>query len=575
MVALILPKGETTFFDANGDPLGGGKVYFYIPETTTFKDTWQDEDQAILNTNPVILDAAGRGIIWGDGRYRQLVTDSLDNEIWDRIVSTPVSLTEAEIITILHDNECGPILYAGVSEIDTVGGGDANYQTIQFESCDAEFSSETGFVFKTIITFVAGVTNTNNNFNMRIKRLDDSYYNVLGYSVFKNSVTGPVELAPGNIFIDNWYQMGWDESVGVFILLNPTEPSIAIADNSITNAKLVSVTGPMFIGRDDLSLGPPEYLNDLEATAILVTFVGDTGSGGVKGLVPVPAPGDAAADKFLKADATWSAITVPDAAITNAKLANVPSASFKGRITGGTGVPEDLTATQATSMLNNFVGDSGSGGTKGLVPAPAAGDAAAGKFLKADGTFEAPSGSGAPSTAEYVVGALHAGLSAERVGTNTATISWDFGTAAQAKLNVNAASITNAMLVDVATTAEFLANTASQILTTDQVWAAGTEVGLTDAATIAVNMALFINANVTLAGNRTLGQPTNTKNGQAGCIRIIQDGTGSRTLAYHSDWKFAGGVDPTLSTAAGSQDLLFYQVLAANIIYATLIQAIA
>lgn len=42
--------------------------------------------------------------------------------------------------------------------------------------------------------------------------------------------------------------------------------------------------------------------------------------------------------------------------------------------------------------LSVMVGDSGSGGTKGLVPAPASGDAAAGKFLKADGTFAVPPG---------------------------------------------------------------------------------------------------------------------------------------------------------------------------------------
>lgn len=48
------------------------------------------------------------------------------------------------------------------------------------------------------------------------------------------------------------------------------------------------------------------------------------------------------------------------------------------------------TPTQVTADLINFVGDSGSGGTKGLVPAPASGDAAAGKFLKADGTWASP-----------------------------------------------------------------------------------------------------------------------------------------------------------------------------------------
>jgi len=50
------------------------------------------------------------------------------------------------------------------------------------------------------------------------------------------------------------------------------------------------------------------------------------------------------------------------------------------------------TPTQVTADLIAVVGDSGAGGTKGLVPAPSAGDAAAGKYLKADGTWSAPGG---------------------------------------------------------------------------------------------------------------------------------------------------------------------------------------
>jgi hypothetical protein len=44
--------------------------------------------------------------------------------------------------------------------------------------------------------------------------------------------------------------------------------------------------------------------------------------------------------------------------------------------------------------VSDLVGDSGSGGTRGTVPAPAAGDAVAGKFLKADGTWATPPGGG-------------------------------------------------------------------------------------------------------------------------------------------------------------------------------------
>lgn len=47
-------------------------------------------------------------------------------------------------------------------------------------------------------------------------------------------------------------------------------------------------------------------------------------------------------------------------------------------------------STIAAADLPAMVGDSGSGGTQGAVPAPAAGDAAAAKFLKADGTWAAP-----------------------------------------------------------------------------------------------------------------------------------------------------------------------------------------
>ena len=52
----------------------------------------------------------------------------------------------------------------------------------------------------------------------------------------------------------------------------------------------------------------------------------------------------------------------------------------------------NLSAADATAILNAFVGDSGSGGTKGLVPAPASGDAT--KFLKGDGSWETIPGGG-------------------------------------------------------------------------------------------------------------------------------------------------------------------------------------
>jgi hypothetical protein len=51
------------------------------------------------------------------------------------------------------------------------------------------------------------------------------------------------------------------------------------------------------------------------------------------------------------------------------------------------------------SFIDVMTGDSGSGGKKGLVPAAGAGDASAGKFLKADGTFAVPAGGGGTTIA--------------------------------------------------------------------------------------------------------------------------------------------------------------------------------
>lgn len=49
-----------TYTDNNGEPLSGGKLYFYETGTTTPKNTYSDSAETIANANPVLLDAAGR-----------------------------------------------------------------------------------------------------------------------------------------------------------------------------------------------------------------------------------------------------------------------------------------------------------------------------------------------------------------------------------------------------------------------------------------------------------------------------------------------------------------------------------
>ena len=134
------------------------------------------------------------------------------------------------------------------------------------------------------------------------------------------------------------------------------------------------------------------------------------------------------------------------------------------------------------------------------------------------------------------------------------------------------ASVTYAKLNSalVASAADYRAATTQKLLPADNVWSAAALVTLTDAATVAVDFSAGFNFFLTLGGNRTLGNPSNMKAGQSGIIAISQDGTGSRTLAFDTYWKFPNGVAPTLTTTASRIDMLSYVVLNSVTIYAVL-----
>lgn len=83
-------------------------------------------------------------------------------------------------------------------------------------------------------------------------------------------------------------------------------------------------------------------------------------------------------------------------------------------------------------------------------------------------------------------------------------------------------------------------------------------VTLTDAATVTWDVNSGSIAQVTLAGNRTLGALTGALGGTVYTLIVKQDLTGSRTLAYHSSYKFAYGAAPTLTTSTGSVDIITF-----------------
>ncbi len=157
----------------------------------------------------------------------------------------------------------------------------------------------------------------------------------------------------------------------------------------------------------------PDFLSgqDIDNVARLGINTADTGN-----LLSVNAPsvlfsnsGDMRTAISKGASSHSAAIDFQDGLSTRAKAGLLGNDSFTISTSADGGTFNDaIVATTAGAVsfpnTNGFAGDSGSGGSSGLVPAPDAGTAASGKFLKADGTWSLP-----PGTAPVMAGASSSG----------------------------------------------------------------------------------------------------------------------------------------------------------------------
>lgn len=144
----------------------------------------------------------------------------------------------------------------------------------------------------------------------------------------------------------------------------------------------------------------------------------------------------------------------------------------------------------------------------------------------------------------------------DKANTNTIAITAAYGHANAVGLNVSFtntatqaafAQANNAPSGGLASESDFLTGTSStKYLAPDSVWMNHTV--LTDATTISVDFSTGFNfggsGNLPLAlgGNRTLGNPSNIKNGQSGVLWFTASGS-TRTLTLGSSWWLCDGVE--------------------------------
>jgi hypothetical protein len=119
----------------------------------------------------------------------------------------------------------------------------------------------------------------------------------------------------------------------------------------------------------------------VSASNLFLDDIRSEASGGRRGLAP----------EYVYVPAPTAAVPLPSIVLTygGAVPMSFERGDIRGQIANGLLIAEFIIGGLVQEGFDPFVGDTGTGGTKGLVPAPAAGDGAT-KYLKADGTWEVP-----------------------------------------------------------------------------------------------------------------------------------------------------------------------------------------
>ena len=156
MTTQLSPMPKFFALTNTGLPLTGGLLYTYIAGTSTPKATYTDSTGDFANTNPVVLDAAGRADVWiATGMYKFILMDSTGNEIWsvDNIGSDSRVFNTVNTVADLRglvENSATLVSVLGYNAIGDGGGGMFIYKNMDQAGMDYRINIDANGIIEDI-----------------------------------------------------------------------------------------------------------------------------------------------------------------------------------------------------------------------------------------------------------------------------------------------------------------------------------------------------------------------------------------------------------------------------------------
>lgn len=237
MAGTVMPAPKFIGLDNNANPVSGGKLYTYVAGTTTPQATYSDVDLTIANTNPVVLDSAGRATVFLSGAsYKFVLTDANDAAIWtqDNVQAVAPFSTNLDVL-----GTAGEAILAGQACYLSDGSGGKTAGKWYLADADNAYSSSLPQIAMAPDAVAQDASGTFRLQGAATKANTQAAF-VVGstYYLAGGASKGLLSLTPGT----NQRIMGQADSTTTLVI-SPNPPNVAVTPTFVNSVTVTSTDG--------------------------------------------------------------------------------------------------------------------------------------------------------------------------------------------------------------------------------------------------------------------------------------------------------------------------------------------